>query len=230
MKKLLITLIIILLALPLQASMQPYFTNSSWMNKTNFYNIYDAIVERYSASELPNYTYIPNYYSGAGYPIVPTNRFWAYNYVYRNASASGSVQYYPEANEQLYELVTKYCQVTNLSNTNGLFNQSPYTNIANWSHKSMYEYLRVNFTNVDGTIGVGIYTNYPSNSSTNWFWTKTWQTNEWQIELGSLTFTVTNIYWTNNIRHIQAGWKYSDADRIVRKPLEIGRASCRERV
>ena len=217
MKKLIAIISILLLALTTQAKMHPYFTTTTnwWMNKTNFYSIYDGISERYMASETPNYTtqtIITNP------PLVPTNRFWAYDYAYRN-SQLGGYQYYPEADEQLYELVTKYAYVTNLTIIDGFFDGMNTTNVLNWSYKSMYNYLQDNFTNTDGTVGVGIYTNYPNNTSSNWFWTLSWETNEWNITLGSLTFAVTNIYYTNGLTHITAGWIYQDADRIVRKPL-----------
>lgn len=175
-------------------------TNVLWISTNHLFTLYSGGEERLSpfVSARPRDAFHNS-----------TNR-WAQNFNYRKPQYQGR-----QFDQALYEVIPFYLMATNLSAN--FYEGKPLGTITNWTHKAMYEYLRENFVNTDGTRGVGIYTNNADGTSTNWYWTQTWQTSAWSICLGTLTYSVLDTYTTNGVQHYRCGWVYGDGDRLIRR-------------
>ncbi len=186
------------------SGMEPFLTtDDAWVTRENFLEeFYGGAKERIAIGLLGNATLYKD-----------TNFAWNINSKFGNNTA--------RLDPYLYRAVPSFVAVTNWEV--GAYDNVPYGAISNWTWQSMYQYLKGHFVNSDGTVGVGVYTN--DGASTNWYWTQSWETNAWEICLGSLTYSVTQKFLltnvvgavTNVVPAWRCGWVYTDGDRLVKR-------------
>ena len=194
-------------------------TNVLWIDGSNVWQITDGIAERYHAVQNQNLTgYYDTWYISTNYACT--------NFIWNLSNYRISTQYQVNWDQALYIMIPNYYKCTTYDTLG--FDDTLKTNLVHWTTRTMYEYLTNNFVNTDGTKGVGVFTNYPALTDTNWLWEVTWDTNATKILLGSLTYMVTNMVYTNippnpatNLYYL-CGWKYTDGGRIVHKARSKG--------
>lgn len=196
-------------------------TNQYFIYNTNMYAVTEGIRERFYA------TYNMNVWPDEPYPRwwgLITNRS-ATNFIWNVYGHPGNA--YPgswrcEYDEALYMCLRNYYVVTN-SWEEGYFDNKGLSSINLWNQTNLYYYLKAHFTNTDGITGVGTIVSNVPNVGNNWLWTLTFNTSQWRMCLGSLTYAITNMAMTNLLNpsitnmHYYLGWIYTDGDRIVKK-------------